>query len=179
MNKPTLIIITGRPGSGKTTLAERLARNAHLPLVSRDAIKEGYVHTQGVPHAQLPEGNLEATGLFFRMVETLLDGGASLVAEAAFQHRLWSAKLEPLMQKARICMVICRTQDERIAYERYLRRREAEPWRVYFHGDDAADQTIPPPYDPPGLDVLTLWVDTTDGYAPDVETLLKEISASV
>ena len=179
MNRPILIVVTGRPGSGKTTLAERLAKDAHLPLVSRDAVKEGYVHTQGVSHAQLPDGNLAATDLFFRTIEVLLDGGASLVAEAAFQHRLWSARLQPLLEKARIAVVLCQPGDGRTAYGRYLLRREAEPWRAYFHGDEGEVQDAPPPYDPPRLDAPTFLVDTADGYSPDVESLLKEIFASV
>lgn len=181
VKRPLLIVVTGRPGSGKTTLAEKLAKKAHLPLVSRDAIKEGYVHTQGVPHAQLPDGNLAATDLFFRMVETLLDGGASLVAEAAFQHRLWSDRLKPLMKKARIYVVICRTEEDSIAFGRYIRRGMEDPMREYFHGDDGVAQARQgfsvelPAYDPPQLDVPTFWVDTTDGYMPEIETLLREI----
>ena len=91
MNKPRLIAVTGRPGSGKTTLARALAQHLRLPAVIRDEIKEGYVRTQGRPCAELPESNAIATGLFFDVVGQMLDGGVSLVAEAAFQHQLWSA----------------------------------------------------------------------------------------
>ena len=47
MPKPLLIVVTGRPGAGKTTLAARLSEEWCLPLVSRDRIKEGLVHTEG------------------------------------------------------------------------------------------------------------------------------------
>lgn len=179
MNKPTLIVVTGRPGSGKTTLAKRLGAEARLPVVSRDAIKEGYVRTMGKPHAELPDGNRVATDVFFQTVEVLLDGGVSLVAEAAFQHRLWSARLEPLMHKARIVVLVClpgddRTAYDRTAYDRYLRRRADDPMRVYYHGDGGEAGEVPT-YDPPRLDVPTLNVDTTDGYRPSVSDLLGEI----
>ncbi|MEM1446573.1 MAG: AAA family ATPase, partial [Planctomycetota bacterium] len=49
---PYCIIVTGRPGSGKTTLASKLASELWMPFISRDAIKEGYVNTHGVPHTQ-------------------------------------------------------------------------------------------------------------------------------
>jgi len=46
MNKPLLIIVTGRPGSGKTTLAEKLAKQAQLPRLDAPTLwvdtTEGY-----------------------------------------------------------------------------------------------------------------------------------------
>lgn len=36
---PLLLIITGHPGSGKTTLAHRLAADFKLPLIYKDGIK--------------------------------------------------------------------------------------------------------------------------------------------
>lgn len=39
MSQPTLILVLGMPGSGKTTLAKKLATELKLPLVSKDDIK--------------------------------------------------------------------------------------------------------------------------------------------
>jgi len=128
----------------------------------------------GVPHAQLPDGNLTATDMFFRTVEKLLDGGVSLIAEAAFQHSLWSARLEALMKKARMAVIICQPGDDETAYQRYLERREKEPLRVFFHGDSGGEGDMPP-YVPPELNVPTLHVDTTDGYSPALPELIDWI----
>lgn len=171
MNKPVLIVVTGRPGSGKSTLAKKLGEIAHLPVISRDEIKEGYVRTMGAPHAQLPDGNRIATNMFFQTVEALLDGGVSLVAEAAFQHKLWSARLESFMNKAWIFIIVCLPGDDRTAYGRYLERRKRDPMRVYFHGDGGGEQDMPS-YVPPQMNVPTFYVDTTDGYVPSVEELI-------
>src|SRR5437660_11700440 len=54
IRKPKCIIITGQPGSGKTTLAKKLGERLWMPVISRDDIKEGYVNTYGVKHDQLP-----------------------------------------------------------------------------------------------------------------------------
>lgn len=40
MRKPVLIIVNGLPGTGKSTLARRLAADLQLPLFSRDSIYE-------------------------------------------------------------------------------------------------------------------------------------------
>ena len=51
MEKPCLIVVTGMPGAGKTTFSRALGEALFLPVISRDQIKEGYVHTF-VPPAQ-------------------------------------------------------------------------------------------------------------------------------
>ena len=37
---PTLIVVTGAPGSGKSTVAVPLARRLGVPLIAKDDIKE-------------------------------------------------------------------------------------------------------------------------------------------
>ena len=72
-SKPKCIIVTGRAGSGKTTLARKLGERLHMPLISRDEIKEGYVNTYGVKHDQLPPNtNGVVSDLFFEIVNQYL-----------------------------------------------------------------------------------------------------------
>lgn len=40
MRQPHLILVTGLPGTGKSTLARVLARHFAVPLIGKDAIKE-------------------------------------------------------------------------------------------------------------------------------------------
>jgi adenylate kinase family enzyme len=53
MKKPLLVVIAGRPGSGKTTLAHSLARKIGCPAICRDEIKEGFVNTMKSDHESL------------------------------------------------------------------------------------------------------------------------------
>jgi predicted kinase len=41
---PTLIVVSGPPGSGKTTLAHKLAAALGCSAISRDEIKQGMAH---------------------------------------------------------------------------------------------------------------------------------------
>ncbi|HYE84750.1 MAG TPA: hypothetical protein VEA16_00240 [Vicinamibacterales bacterium] len=68
-----------------------------LPAVCREEIKEGLVYTAG--DAGEPGGDLQrpATDAFFDALALLLGRGVTVVvAEAAFQHRVWVPRLEPL-----------------------------------------------------------------------------------
>ena len=44
-SRPTLVVVSGPAGSGKTTLAHTIARAVGCPAICRDEIKEGMVHT--------------------------------------------------------------------------------------------------------------------------------------
>lgn len=45
MEKPLLTVVTGRPASGKTSLAHLLTGEMKCPLISRDELKGGYMNT--------------------------------------------------------------------------------------------------------------------------------------
>ena len=176
---PSLLIVTGRPGAGKTTLAHELARTVRRPAVCRDELKEGYVHTTGITGeaADAPSVGRTVYAAFFSTIELLLTHHVSLVAEAAFQHKLWVPKLEPLTHRARVRIIVCDVDDDH-ARARRIARHEADPERARFHHDSLieaarqnADLSIAA-YEPPRMDVPTLTVDTSDGYQPDFDALV-------
>lgn len=171
MRKPRLIVVTGRPGAGKTTFSKELGKRLFLPVLSRDELKEGYVHTFGKSHSELPqETNRIVTDIFFDTVDRLLSADVSLIAEAAFQHQVWRQRLDALKEKAAIMILICKTEQDNITWERYVNRGLENPMREYFHGNHGAGSGIPP-YEEPRLDVPTVRVDTTGAYRPSIEEL--------
>ena len=174
--RPTLVVVSGPPGSGKTTLAHRLARAVGCPAICRDEIKEGLVRTD--PDFG-PGRDGAANQVFFAVLATLLRDGVTTVAEAAFQDRLWRPGLEPLRPLARIRVVHC-TVDPEVALQRSLRRRAEEPNRRAHADPTAADAARYlerlRSFDRVGLDTLSVEVSTTEGYQPPLAGLLAFIS---
>lgn len=170
MRQPTLIVVTGRPGAGKTTLAHALARAVRCPAVCRDEIKEGLVRTTGDAGEPGTDLQRHATDVFFDTLTLLLGRGVTVVAEAAFQDGVWAPRLEPLRALARVRVVLCEVDPE-LAHARKVARGLEDPARAQYH-PERHDQSAGS-YDPPRLDVPTLRVDTSDGYRPTIDTIVE------
>jgi len=152
-----------------------------MPVIGRDQIKEGYVHTLGQSHDELPEdANRIATDIFFDTLMGLISNNVSVIAEAAFQHQIWSTMLEPFMSKAQVYLILCKF-DENIALKRFVQRGLDNPLREYFHGDKGIDLARKglrldiSSYEEPRIDVPTFNVDASREYTPSIEELGKKI----
>ena len=183
--KPKCIIVTGRAGSGKTTLARTLGACLWLPVISRDEIKEGYVNTYGVKHDQLaPDTNSVVTDFFFAIVNQYLARKISVVSEAAFQHDVWASRMPEILELSSARIVICST-DDAVAAARHLERGLENPEREFYHGDKRVahyrktGEILPPePYATPTFDVPTIQVSTDGEYAPAIDEVVKWIQSS-
>jgi predicted kinase len=85
MNKPLVIIISGPPCSGKTTLGQRIAAEFHLPLIYKDGIKERLFDTLGWSDRAWSKRLGNATYAILQyFIEIQLQGGVSFIVESNF-----------------------------------------------------------------------------------------------
>lgn len=181
MHKPLLIIITGRPASGKTTLAHRLSQTIHCPLVSRDALKEGYINTirDSVGNAgDEPDRHIYNT--FFEVMDLLISKNISCIAEAAFQHALWNEKLLDFSGRAAVKIIICEVPLV-IARQRFEQRFAEDVSREKFHNDrlvtedGALNVLLTDEYKPVNTNLPTLKVNTAEDYNPGLRDIINFI----
>jgi predicted kinase len=160
MDDGLVVVVTGIPASGKTTLATSLSAQLGWPLISKDAVKEALFDALGT-------GDLEWSQRLGRAGQLVMCSLAAriprVILEAPFQRGVAEPELVALHR--RIVQIYCRCP-VRIAEERY-RRRIHDPDRHPGHlAAHQSEQVIerwiteaPTPLDLP--DALLVEIDTT------------------
>ncbi|MCI0474696.1 MAG: ATP-binding protein [Anaerolineales bacterium] len=97
---PLLLIVTGAPGTGKTTLARRIAQEFRLPLIAKDAIKESLFDSLGWKDRAWSQQLGRATiRLLFYFVETQLAAERSCIVESNFRTELATPEFRALQAR--------------------------------------------------------------------------------
>ncbi|WP_309231789.1 AAA family ATPase [Nocardia sp. SYP-A9097] len=176
-----IAVVSGPPGSGKSTLAHALANDIGVPAIIRDEIKQGMVlASTSSPGGGFDDLNIPALHAFFNTLTVLARAGVSLVAEAAFQDKLWRPNLEPLAEFAQIRVIHCMAPQS-VLYDRITHRAETNPHRQAHNDGDliaaiTAGTHSASSFVPLSMDVAELTVDTTDGYRPGLEEIARFIT---
>lgn len=83
MDRARVVLVTGAPGSGKSTLGAEVARSLRIPFVARDDVRGGLFFTDGgwTPNPRRVPTSDEAVETLLRMIETTAGLGVSCIVE--------------------------------------------------------------------------------------------------
>jgi predicted kinase len=127
MPPPLLVIITGLPCTGKTTLARTIAAGLGLPLLAKDDIKERLFDSLGWSDREWSKKLGRATfDLLFYFIEVELRAGHSLIAEARFFSQYHLEVFQEMQQRQpfRPLVIEC-VADGEILLRRFIGRSES------------------------------------------------------
>jgi predicted kinase len=125
--KPLVIVISGLPCTGKTTLGKRIARECSVPFFSKDGFKERLFDELGwSDRAWSKKLGLASYKLLFYALEAQLEVGQSCVVEANFYPEFHSQILNDFKQhyQAEFFQIHCHAQPQ-ILLERFRARWES------------------------------------------------------
>lgn len=180
--RPILVLVSGAPATGKTTLARLLAETLPMPRLAKDDLWLVMADALNVRSEEERRIGLEATfAVYYLVIRQLLAARVSLIAEHNFPRGIAEADLRPCVELARTIMVHCETSRD-ISVRRFIERYErGERHRVTWDAERVprllAGESLEPweRAQPLDLEIPVLRVNTTDGYEPGIEEIIAFI----
>jgi predicted kinase len=175
-----LIIISGLPCTGKTSLARLVAREFGLPLLHKDGIKERLFDTLGWHDREWSRTLGGATyELLFYFLEVQLAAGCSCIIESNF-YPDHTARFQTLQAQHGFTplQIVCHTEGT-VLFRRFQQRAESgerHPGHVdQLNYDELRPLLLHTRSEPLALGGIVLPVDTTDFAVIDYAGLFHAI----
>lgn len=177
---PTLVVISGMPATGKSTLAETLADRLGWPVFTKDSFKELLFDVAGHEGKAFDEAESERIGaqaiaLLLTIADALVAAGVNVVLEGNFRADLAARQLEGFLPRADLRHIYCALDlpDVVARYQQRLDRDERHP----VHADTGNPQDLiaalrEKDYGPIRLQIPRLIVDTANGFDPPIERIV-------
>ncbi len=180
MPKPYLIVITGFPGTGKSTLAAHLATKLNSVALSKDTIKEKVFDTLGTKDQAWSR---QVSGTAHRIMDYIIEGelsaGRSLILESNFKPDVDSERFARFQStyNCQLIQVLCWAQGD-ILFERFMERQRTTRHAghvIEIREEQLREDFAPGKCEPLHIDAPLLEFDTTDLEHLDEESLVRDI----
>ena len=177
--QPLLIVVNGRPCTGKTSLATMISKDQGIPLFSKDVIKEILGKILGAKDRSASRRlGAAAIALMYQQAETVLTSGLPVMIESPLIPELAEQEVEELPDRTgcRVLQIFLRT-DPSVILERFQSRpRES----VFFHEEELQELkvTLATELAPVPVTGETIIVDTTNFRTVDYAQIVELVKFS-
>lgn len=176
-----IIIVSGPPCTGKTTLAKMLSQKFSIPYISKDGVKELLFDSLGWSDREWSKKlGLASYDVVYYFSTALLSSGKSFVVESNFKPENDTAKFNDLISRFDCfpIQVLCWANGE-VLFERFKKRSESNE-RHPGHVDtknynEFKESLLRGKYDPLDIGGKVIEVDTTDFSAIDYAGLFEKV----
>jgi predicted kinase len=185
MPKPVVIVITGPPCVGKTTIARRVAERFSLPWMGKDMVKELLFDTLGWQDREWSKKLSRASiVVLFQFLEAQVAARRSCIVESNFKAEYDTARFLDLRKRYEFDVVqiecLC---DGQVLFERFKRRAESGE-RHPGHSDHACydefrEMLLRGRSEPLRIGGRRVEIDTTDLEGIDYQALFTEIAQAL
>jgi predicted kinase len=183
--RPTIIIVTGRPAAGKSTLAKWLSQELKLPLVSKDSIREELFDRLGWKDRKwAQELGKASVDMMFYFARAELEVEHSIIMGNSFYPPVSNPRFQALKEQynAQSIQIVC-DSDRETLFQRFKSRADSGS-RHPGHGDQAVLEELYANLADNSSAVfeiggLIIEVDTTDFAKVDYQEILKQVKSSL
>lgn len=184
MKNFSIIIVTGLPASGKTTLSRKLAKKLELPLINKDTIKEILFDKLGWQDREWSRKlGMTTFDILYYIMESQMMAGRSFIVESNFKYEFDSKKFSALKRKYKFfpIQIICGTSGETL-YRRF-KKRVGTGKRHPGHRDELVCEEIKEDllkgdYKPLQIGGKVIKINTTSFKSVKINEIAKEIYAN-
>ena len=173
-----LVVVSGAPASGKTTLARTLGRRLGLVVLEKDALKEALADAVGLPDdiaASTRIGSASYAALF-SLARELLAAEVGVLIESNFRRDFSEAELALVATVATsVHLVHCTAASDLIARRYQSRSRHPAHLDSERHAAVRADLAAGR-YEPLRVAWPTVVVQTDSGFEPTVDEIAAFIT---
>jgi len=180
---PTIIIVTGRPAAGKSTLAKWLSQELQIPFVSKDSIREELFDRLGWKDRKWAQELGKASiDMMFYFARAELEVGHSIIMDSSFYPPVSTPRFQVLKEQyhGKSIQIVC-DSDRETLFQRFKSRADSGD-RHPGHGDRAVLDELYAnlaDHSSPTLDIggLIIEVDTTDFAKVNYQEILERVKS--
>lgn len=173
MRRPLLVIVSGAPGAGKSTLARKIADYMRFPHIERDTVLRSIEFGSD---KQLNRAK-DIVPMYYDLLKVMLTRGMSIVTDGTIYQGVSESDIQAhLLPFAHVVNVHARAKNE---HQRWLDRENARESRDSKDWINGHLPTLHKVYDsavnPLDIGVKVIEVDCNDGYYPQISDLVAMI----